>query len=107
MAQWPHERSLVNNLKDKPFALIGVHIKYEGDDANEVKKVMVKQQLNWRSFVDRDAIADKWKPAGTPSYYIIDSKGVIRHKWAGAPGEKAIDAALEKLIQATEKDPTK
>jgi len=23
---------------------------------------------------------------------------VIRHKWAGAPGEKSIDTALEKLI---------
>jgi len=104
MAQWPHERSLVNNLKDKPFALIGVHLKYDGDDAGEVTKAMVKERLNWRSFVDRGAIADKWKPAGTPSYYIIDSKDVIRYKWAGAPGGKAIDAALEKLIQEAEKD---
>jgi hypothetical protein len=105
MAQWPHERSLVKNLADKPFALIGVHIKYgEEEDASIVKKVMVKNQLNWRSFVDRGAIADKWKPTGTPSYYIIDSKGVIRYKWAGAPGAKAIDAALEKLIPEAEKD---
>jgi len=62
---------------------------------------MVKEQLNWRSFVDRGDIADKWKPAGTPTYYIIDPKGVIRYKWAGAPGAKAIDAALEKLLQET------
>jgi hypothetical protein len=53
---------------------------------------MVKEQLNWRSFVDQGAIADKWKPAGTPAYYIIDAKAVIRYKWAGAPGAKAIDA---------------
>ncbi len=99
MAQWPHERSLVKNLAGKPFALIGVHLNYDGDDASKVKKVMVKDQLNWRSFVDRGAIAEKWKPAGTPSFYIIDPKGVIRYKWAGAPGAKAIDAALEKLIQ--------
>jgi len=101
MAQWPHERSLVKNLKDKPFALIGVHLNNSGDDASVVKKVMVKEQLNWRSFVDRGDIADKWKPAGTPTYYIIDPKGVIRYKWAGAPGAKAIDAALEKLLQET------
>ena len=102
MGQWPHERSLVKNLKDKPFALIGVHLDYSGDDARVVKRVMTKEQLNWRSFVDRGAIAGKWKPAGTPSFYIIDSKGVIRHKWAGAPAAKAIDTALEKLIQETE-----
>jgi hypothetical protein len=107
MAQWPHERSLVKNLAGKPFALIGVHLNYDRDDASKVKKVMVKDQLNWRSFVDRGSIADKWKPAGTPSYYIIDSKGVIRYKWAGAPGGKAIDAALEKLIQEAEKDAKK
>jgi hypothetical protein len=65
---------------------------------------MVKEKLNWRSIVDRGAIADKWKPAGTPSFYIIDAKGVIRYKWAGAPGAKAIDAALEKVIQEAERD---
>src|SRR5438046_9798904 len=27
-----------------------------------------------------------------------DPRGVIRHKWVGAPGEKAIDTALETLI---------
>jgi len=102
MAQWPHERSLVKNLKDKPFTLIGVHLGYGGDDARVVKRVMTKEGLDWRSFVDRGAIANKWKPAGTPSFYIIDSKGVIRHKWAGAPAAKAIDTALEKLIQAAE-----
>ena len=108
MAQWPHERSIVKNLADKPFALIGVHLKYDAvDDASIVKKVMVKEQLNWRSFVDRGDIAEKWKPAGTPSFYIIDPKGVIRHKWAGAPGAKAIDTALEKLIQEAEREARK
>ena len=52
---------------------------------------MAKEQLNWRTFVDQGAIAEKWKPAGTPTFYIIDPSGVIRYKWAGAPGEKAID----------------
>ena len=102
MAQWPHERSLVKNLKDRPFALIGVHINYSADDVKVVKRVMVKEQLDWRSFVDQGAIADKWKPSGTPAYYILDAQGVIRHKWAGAPGAKAIDAALEKVLQETE-----
>ena len=104
MAQWPHERSLVKNLKDKPFNLIGVHLNYSSDDATVVKKVMAKEQLNWRSFVDRGAISDVWKPAGTPSFYILDSQGVIRYKWAGAPGAKAIDEALEKVIQETENE---
>jgi len=97
----------VKNLADKPFALIGVHLNFDGDDANKVKGVMVNEQLNWRSFVDRGEIALRWKPAGTPTFYIIDAKGVIRYKWAGAPGAKAIDVALEQLIREAERDAKK
>jgi hypothetical protein len=43
MAQWPHERSLVNRLADKPFVLIGVHLNYDNDNANLVKKVMSRR----------------------------------------------------------------
>ncbi len=63
---------------------------------------MTKEDLNWRSFVDQGAIADKWKPAGTPTFFLIDHQGVIRYKWVGAPGEKVMDAALEKVISAAE-----
>jgi hypothetical protein len=55
--------------------------------------------LTWRSFADRGDITAKWNLSATPTLYVIDPKGVIRHKWVGSPGEKAIDAALEKLIK--------
>jgi hypothetical protein len=48
-------------------------------------------------------IARKWNLSATPTFYVIDHKGVIRYKWAGPPGEKALDAALEKLLQEAEK----
>ena len=38
----------------------------------------------------------------TPGYYVLDPRGVIRHKGVGAPSEKAIDTALEKLIHEAE-----
>src|SRR5262245_40729059 len=63
---------------------------------------MVKEDLNWRTFVDRGSIAAKWKPAGTPTFYLIDHRGVIRYRWAGAPGHKVMDAALEKVIEEAE-----
>lgn len=93
----------MTKLASRPFALIGVHLNYDNDDAGKVKAVMAKERLNWRSFVDKGAIAEQWKPAGTPTFYIIDSRGVIRYKWAGAPGARAIDVALEQLIQEAEK----
>jgi hypothetical protein len=87
----------VKNLAEKPFALIGVHgLAYE---PKKLKEVMAKEKLNWRSFADRRVISSKWSSRGTPTYYIIDHKGVIRYKWNGYPGAKAIDEALEKLIK--------
>jgi protein-disulfide isomerase len=97
----------VKNLKDKPFTLIGVHI--GGSTAKQLKEVMAKGKLTWRSFVDAGnagagPLATKWNLSATPTFYVIDHKGVIRYKWAGAPGEKVMDAALDKLIKAADGD---
>jgi hypothetical protein len=79
--------------------LIGVNVNdYE---TKNLKERMVKEQMNWRSFKQQDAINARWN-SSTPSYYVLDPKGVIRYKWLGAPGEKAIDAALEKLVDEAE-----
>jgi hypothetical protein len=90
----------VTKLKDKPFALIGVNI--VAHKPGELKAVVEKENLNWRSFDDDGTIARKWNSPPTPAFYVLDAQGTIRHKWIGHPGEEVIDAALEKLL-----DPTK
>ena len=95
----------MTNLSNKPFALVGIHV--GGLDAKQLKAVIEKQKLTWRSFVDvgqagAGPIATKWNLSATPTFYVIDHKGVIRHQWAGAPGAKVLDAALDKLIRAAE-----
>jgi len=97
----------VKNLKDKPFALIGVHV--GGANAKQLNKVMENQKITWRSFVDTGnagagPIATKWNLSSTPTLYVIDHKGVIRYRWGGAPGEKVIDAALDKVIKVAEEN---
>ena len=71
-------------------------------EAKKLKAIIDKEELNWRSFLIQDAIDAQWNHPGTPMYYIIDRAGVIRHKWFGSPGGKAIDAALDKLIEEAE-----
>jgi len=90
----------VDKLKEKPFALIGVHC--WKDDPAKLKEVMTRERLNWRTFVAQGDIAEQWNNPGTPTFYIIDHRGMIRHKWVGSPGEKAMEAALENLIQEAE-----
>ena len=86
--------------------MIGVNV--VGHDARKLKAVMDKEKLTWRSFADagdlgQGPISTRWNLASTPTLYVIDHQGLIRHKWIGnSPGEKAIDAALEALIKAAE-----
>jgi hypothetical protein len=79
--------------------LIGVNV--VGHEPKKLKEIMEKERVTWRSISSQDVTA-RWN-AGTPTYYVIDAKGVIRYKWVGSPGEKAIEMALEKLIHDTEK----
>ena len=97
----------MTDLKDNPFALVGIHI--GGLNAKQLKEVMAKEKLYWRSFVDAGnagagPIAKKWNLSATPTLNVIDHKGVIRYKFAGAPGEKVIDAALDKLIKVAQEN---
>jgi hypothetical protein len=107
---YPHERSLVKKLADKPFTLIGVN---SDDDLNELKKVLQEEQITWRSFQNQrggkgaPAIADDWNVQGWPTLYIIDHKGVIRHKYLGSPGDAVLDEAIEKLVAEAEKSEKK
>ena len=70
-------------------------------EPKKLKEIMEKEKITWRSIAS-EAVTSRWN-AGTPTYYVIDVKGVIRYKWVGSPGEKAIEMALEKLIHDTEK----
>jgi hypothetical protein len=80
--------------------LVGVNI--FDREPKKLKEIMAKEKITWRSIASQ-AVTSRWN-AGTPTYYVLDGKGVIRYKWVGSPGEKAIEMALEKLIHQAEKD---
>ena len=89
---YPHERSLVKKLTDKPFALIGVN---SDRDLEALKPVLEKEQITWRSFWNGPKgtggpISEEWNVQGWPTLYIIDHKGIIRHKFLGSPGDKKL-----------------
>ncbi len=79
---YPHERSLVKKLKDKPFALIGVN---SDADLETLRKVRVEKELTWRSFWNgpegtSGPISQAWDVMGWPTIYILDGKGIIRER---------------------------
>ena len=103
---YPHERSLVARLSDKPFALIGVNSDQDRDD---LKDIMKKEQITWRSFWDGGStngpIATAWNVSGWPTIYVLDHKGVIRYKNVrGEAMDQAVDKLLEEMSTAGAKD---
>lgn len=106
---YPHERSLVKLMANRPFALIGVN---SDRDLVKLKEVMKKQRITWRSFQNKPAGAKKqissaWGVRGWPTLYLIDHKGVIQKKWLGNPGNEALDKAIEKYVKIAEADAKK
>jgi hypothetical protein len=102
---YPHERSLVKKLADKPFALIGVN---SDTDLKKLKETLEEEQITWRSFWNgeqgtRGPISTEWGVQGWPTLYLIDHKGVIRRKYLGSPGDQVLDKAIDELVAEAEK----
>ena len=96
---YPHERSLVKRLAEKPFALLGVN----SDPKQRLKQVIKKENMTWRSWWDggdtSGPIASKWNVHGWPTTYVLDHKGVIRYKNVR---EKQMDEAVDSLLKELE-----
>ena len=77
---YTHERSLVNQWKGRPFALIGVN----SDRTVEAARRAVKtKNLSWRSFFaggERGPIPTAWNVRRWPTLYVLDTAGIIRWK---------------------------
>ena len=98
---YPHERSLVNDYKDKPFAIIGVN---SDKDLVKLKERIKEENISWRSFWNGPKgtggpISARWGVRGWPTIYVIDAKGVISYK--NTRGKK-LDEAIETLVAEAE-----
>ena len=101
---YPHERSLVSRLADKPFVIIGVN---SDTDRDKLKETLKEEKITWRSFWNGEKgtggpISMEWNVRGWPTLYIIDADGVIRHKFLGNPGDKKMDEFIDALVKKAE-----
>lgn len=95
----PHEKEMVERLKDKPFALLGLNS--DGDRA-VVNKILKEQGITWRQGIlgsTDAALPQKWNVRGWPTIYIIDHKGVIRFKDLR---DQQMEDAVNKLLKEME-----
>jgi len=93
-AMIPHEREMVAKFKDKPFALVSISV---DEDKKELEEFLERESMPWVHWWEgaEAPMVKQWNVRFFPTIYVIDGKGVIRHKnIRGAELEKAI----EKLI---------
>jgi peroxiredoxin len=103
MGMVPHDRALVERLRGRPFALVGVE---NDDDHTKARRLIESRGINWRSWWDGNAkggpIAAAWNVSGLwgwPTVYVLDARGVIRYKHLRG---QALDDAVEVLVREAE-----
>jgi thiol-disulfide isomerase/thioredoxin len=101
-AMIPHERRLVQELKDKPFAFVGVSV---DDDAEALKGFLRDERMTWPMVCEGGLNGPLVKAYGVeafPTLFLIDAQGVVRHKFLGNPGPETLERAIEKLLREVE-----
>ncbi len=99
MQMVPHEKSLVERLRNKPFALIGVN----GDtEPARLKEGIQNYGITWRSFRNKvgnaPSISEKWNIGGWPTLYLIDQTGMIRNRWTDTVPPEELNREVDAVI---------
>ncbi len=72
---------IYEKLKDGPFTILGIN---SGDDKPALERAIKKHEITWPTIMDGTpepgSICATWHVASFPTLYLVDRKGVIRHK---------------------------
>ena len=97
-AMIPHERDMVEKLKDKPFVLVSISADAEKQTLTDF---LAKEKMPWTHWWNGSdgGIIEDWEVTHYPTIYVLDAKGVIRFKEIRG---KALEEAVEGLLKEAE-----
>jgi thiol-disulfide isomerase/thioredoxin len=97
-AMIPHEREMVERLKDKPFALVSISA---DEKVETLTAFLAREAMPWTHWWNgsEGGILEDWEVHHFPTIYVLDAQGVIRYK--DLRGEK-LEQAVQELIQELE-----
>ena len=77
-------------LKDEPFALVGVN----SDEPERARQAVAKNRLTWRSFRDDSGgpnrISEDWQVEGWPTLVVLDPEMRIHYRGHDAAAATAV-----------------
>jgi peroxiredoxin len=78
-SEYPHQRKMLEDFEDEPFAIVAVN---SDGDIEEAREAKIDNELHYPAWFDgggtKGPIATKWGVTGWPTVYILDPSGVIR-----------------------------
>ena len=96
----PHEREMVERLKDKPFALVSISV---DDEKKTLADFLAKEKMPWTHWWNgaEGKLIDTLNIQHYPTIFVLDAKGVIRYKEIrGEELEKAVNTLLLERMKA-------
>ena len=100
-AMIPHEREMVERLKEQPFALVSI----SADETKEtLTDFLAREKMPWAHWWNgsQGGVLEEWDVRHYPTIYILDVEGVIRHKeLMGEELEKAVNSLLKEAKTKT------
>jgi thiol-disulfide isomerase/thioredoxin len=96
-AMIPHEREMVERLKDKPFALVSISV---DENKKTLTDFLAKEPMPWHHWWNgaEGKLIDRLSIHHYPTIFVIDAAGVIRHEGIrGEQLEKAVNALLAEM----------
>ena len=123
----PHEKTMVEKLKNRPFALLGINSDQDRDVLKELQKaklsaddpaskakiheaniaylnkILKEQGISWRQAAQESTsgpIPTRWNVRGWPTIYVIDASGKIRFKDLR---DQELEDAVVRLLDEMEK----
>jgi thiol-disulfide isomerase/thioredoxin len=97
VAALPEEKRVAERFATKPFVILGVNT---DRDRAVASRVVSARSVTWRSFWDRSQvgpISTAYNVTGFPMLYLIDARGVIRHRDV-PPDEESLAAHIESML---------
>lgn len=101
-AMLPGERSKVQGLSGRPFAMIGV----ASDPPDRLRDFLKIQSLPWPNIADGDhpgPIVRDWKIDRYPSAILVDPAGIIVGEWFGGLDFDELWESVERAVRAAQR----